>query len=123
MNTATHTPTPWIAQGNYITARVGASQRPICEMSVSAAIGGDRGTYCINKHRPTLEANRDLIARAVNAHDVLVAALRKIIDRAPAQEPEAEDYHDTESAFGNGLECAAWDLAQIARAALAKAGA
>jgi hypothetical protein len=48
----------------------------------------------------------------------LVAALRHIAARGPDDQPEAEDYHDTESAFTNGTECEAWEAAVIAHNAL-----
>ena len=60
-------------------------------------------------------------ARLIAAAPELLAALQKIVANAPTDEPEAEDYDDTESAFNNGADCAAWDAAEIARAAIAKA--
>lgn len=64
---------------------------------------------------------RQRICRAVNSHDALRDALRAIIDAAPDDEPDGEDYDDTESAAARGVECGLWEAAQIARAALALA--
>lgn len=44
--------------------------------------------------------------------------LKNIIAEAPDTAPEAEDYDDTESAFDNGHEVAAWKAAVCARALL-----
>lgn len=49
---------------------------------------------------------------------VMLAALRKIAEMGPQDEPEEEDYDDTESAYGNGCDVAAWEAAKIARAAI-----
>lgn len=50
--------------------------------------------------------------------EVLAAALREVAAHGPDKAPESEDYDDTESAYGNGQDVAAWEAAQIARTAL-----
>lgn len=50
----------------------------------------------------------------------MLAALRAIIALAPAEQPEEEDYDDTESAYYNGGEVAAWEAAEIALGIIAK---
>lgn len=52
---------------------------------------------------------------------ILRAALQRIADNGPKTEPEEEDYDDTESAYGNGMDVAAWEAATIARTALRNA--
>ena len=64
-------------------------------------------------------ANAALIVHCVNAHDALVEALQQILKHAPQAEPESETYDDTESAYSNGYDNACWELALIARKALA----
>lgn len=50
----------------------------------------------------------------------LATALHKIAERWPpdAEPPQAEDYHDTESAYNNGTDVASYECALIARQAL-----
>ena len=48
-----------------------------------------------------------------------LAALEKIAAMGPVEEPERENYHDTESAFNNGEDCGTYECAAVARAALA----
>lgn len=60
-----------------------------------------------------------MIHDAQQREEFMLEALEKIAalwsgDKAP----EAEDYHDTESAFNNGVDCATYDAAMIARDAL-----
>ena len=55
-----------------------------------------------------------------NAYDKLFAALQAVAANAPAEQPEEEDYDDTESAYSNGQDVAAWESAEIARTALAE---
>lgn len=59
------------------------------------------------------------IVHCVNTHDALVEALQQILKHAPQAEPESETYDDTESAYSNGYDNACWELALIARKALA----
>ena len=49
----------------------------------------------------------------------LEAALRTMIELAPQEQPATEEYDDTESAYNNGVDNGAWDLAQHGIAALA----
>ncbi len=50
--------------------------------------------------------------------EILIAALENIVAQAPEDEPEPEDYDDTESAYSNGHEVASWEAAETARDAL-----
>lgn len=60
---------------------------------------------------------------AAAAPNPMEAALREIAENGPDEEPEAEDYDDTESAYSNGLEVEAWRLAAIAHKGLVAAAA
>ena len=44
-----------------------------------------------------------------------IRLLMQIEDAAPPEQPEEEDYDDTESAYANGLACAAWDAGLLAQ--------
>lgn len=62
--------------------------------------------------------------RLANCYEVvaiLVAGLHAIIATAPKTEPIEGDYDDTESAFGNGGEVAAWEAAEVANLTLRRA--
>lgn len=49
----------------------------------------------------------------------LLAALQKIAANGDFdEEPEPESYDDMESAYGNGMDVANWEAAQIAKAAI-----
>lgn len=50
--------------------------------------------------------------------EILIEALERIKAAAPEQQPEEETYDDTESAYSNGAEVAAWEAGEIARKAL-----
>lgn len=52
------------------------------------------------------------------ARPIIMKALREIVSLAPSDEPEPEDYDDTESAYNNGYEVAAWEAAILARTAI-----
>ncbi len=116
-----HTPTPWEVSGleecelDEMGGVIGREPRIeandgtiICEMAGGLGLG-------------EVSANAYLIVRAVNSYDALVAALERISAMFPAdcEEPEPEDYDDTESAYNNGSDVAAHEAATIARAALA----
>lgn len=57
-----HTPGPWKTNGSVVSARVGPSQRQICDLSTSAPSCGE--IYDIERHRTALMANAALIAAA-----------------------------------------------------------
>lgn len=97
--TTNHTPTPWHAAGVTVYAPAGHTAR---------ATVADT-TCCGSMTRAEDEANAAHIVRCVNAHDELVAALRVIAGC------EASEIANPEK----GLRV----CANIARAALAKAGA
>lgn len=63
MAETTHTPTPW-HQGPYYTSDVESRDGRICE--------------CMPLMSPRAAANAELIVRAVNAHDDLLAALKAL---------------------------------------------
>lgn len=86
---AKHTPLPWEHSGNQIVS--GATE--ICEMEEIYIIGERR-------------ANADLIVKAVNCHDDLIAALQACFD-AMSRGMGIEDAHDS--------------ICEQARAAIAKA--
>ena len=72
-----HTPTPWTADlGGCITS----SGLPI----VTGRNGALLATLAMNGHKGA--ANADFIVRAVNAHDELVAALRRMMEQ-PTMNP------------------------------------
>lgn len=50
-------------------------------------------------------------------HATLSSLMAEIIAAAPASASTEEDYDDTESAFNNGHDCAAWEAAQRAKRA------
>ena len=104
MNDTKHTPTPWREFSD-------ADGTDIMTLSGDHIATIEPGSTC--------EGNAALIVRAVNAHDELVAALRKIVDSAPGWEPQPEDYTDTEEAYSNGYDVGRWELSEIARAAIA----
>ncbi len=54
--------------------------------------------------------------------EIAIAALKRIAEDAPDEEPEREDYHDMESAFDNGMDVANYECAAIALKALKKMG-
>jgi hypothetical protein len=54
----------------------------------------------------------------IEERDRYRAALLEIVAESPAEQPEDESYHDTESASLNGAEVAKWESAEIARKAL-----
>lgn len=53
------------------------------------------------------------------AASLMTDALKKIDGNGPVTEPDAEDYDDTESAYGNGMDVAGYEAAKVARDALA----
>jgi hypothetical protein len=53
------------------------------------------------------------------ATEELVAFVRSLV-MPRDEEPEEEDYDDTESAYGNGYEVQRWEISQRARALLKK---
>ena len=67
-----HTPGPWHADGTAVTARVGASERYVCELSTSAPAQGQ--TYRIEAHRAEFLANLALIAAAPDLLEELMDA-------------------------------------------------
>lgn len=68
---------------------------------------------------PDPEAVAFGIALASQAYAHLIASLGDIASDGPLKAPQAESYHDTESAYGNGQDIAAWKAAEKARRALA----
>lgn len=75
------------------------------------------------------DAGKEVLARESapkaakpDALSVLTDALRRIAAKGTAEEPDAECYDDTESAYNNGVEVAAYEAAEIARKALADIG-
>jgi hypothetical protein len=62
---------------------------------------------------------RDALQAKRNENVKLRAALQTIASQSPGDEPEPEDYDDTESAYENGHDVAAWEAATVARNALA----
>ncbi len=101
----THTPGPWyVGQTQNDADIVYAEGRPN-EYRRIAEIDSDN-----------YEANARLIAAA----PALLAALQKIVSAEPEAEPN-DEYDDMEGAFNDGYEHGVWDMAQIARAALALA--
>lgn len=72
-----HTSGPWATNGSVVSARVGARQCYVCEVSTSAP--SDGGTYRMDDHRPELMANARLIAAAPE----LLATLQEAVDRGP----------------------------------------
>lgn len=72
MSDAKHTPGPWTTSGTVVSARVGASQRPVCEISIAAPSKGKR--YSVDDHRPELMANARLIAAAPELLEALEQA-------------------------------------------------
>jgi hypothetical protein len=53
---------------------------------------------------------------------IAIAALELVVKNAPDDEPDAEDYDDTESAANRGTEVGWWEAAAVARKALAAMG-
>ena len=88
--------------------------------------GGDPqiGWPHVSVHSPDPEEGVrvcDLICDGVNSHEKLLAALKKIAEGAPTEEPsvpESDNYDDT---FANGLMCEHYRLAEVARKAIAEA--
>ncbi len=46
--------------------------------------------------------------------------LNSLVERAPDEEPDLEDYDDTESASSKGVDVGLWESAQVAKQALGK---
>jgi hypothetical protein len=77
---------------------------------------------CCGEHAPLTADEIDDLCERLNLEFSLAeewrAALEEIIDKAPDDVPEEEDYDDTESAYNNGIEVGTNDCANIARRAL-----
>lgn len=103
------TPRPWKQNGSVIWGGKGETAANICAISEPRATRYVQYTELSigSKDGDEAWANAALIVRAVNAHDELVAALRKIA---------ALDRH-------SGASLRSRAASEIARAALAKAGA
>jgi len=72
MNEDKATPRPWTLAGEYM---VSMGKRPIASTDV---YNSNQDTM---RHREENQANAQLIVRAVNNHEALVEALRKITER------------------------------------------
>lgn len=59
----------------------------------------------------------------VKTFETMQVALIEIVNMAPEEEPDVEDYDDTESASSRGIEVGHWEAAEIARKALKEIGA
>lgn len=106
-----HTPGPWRscpAEWWTIEAnRYASHDEPLATVHIAAG------------RKEEAQAN----ARLMVASPALADALREIIRRAPATEPEYDDWGgDTEDAETWGQSAGLWEAAQIAREALRKAG-
>lgn len=74
--------------------------------------------FCLDKAAPGLFPNSGGPWVRHSDHLVAIEALKTIAALGPDDQPEEEDYDDTESAYNNGQDCAYWHAAQLAKSAL-----
>lgn len=127
-----HQPGPWrveyygagdqidaceIMAGGYYIAKIHEWSSPDPQCSGRAATA-DRIVACVN----ACEGIADPASLRAQ-RDELLAALRRVVEHAPEFAPTPEHYDDDEReiAWTNGHNVAAWDAANIARAAIARA--
>ncbi len=115
-------PAPSKAHAEKAAALFNAHFDVIGDMEVSAVV--EPWPHSADSHAADVDKFcAEWLAPSLPAADVLTTALGRIASMSPESEPETEDYDDTESAYSNGHDVAAWEAAQVARDALAKAGA
>ena len=72
----THSPTPWYADGNSIMSRWEDEEVQVASMSRTTWCGSSESSDKTRRFRALSESDLDLILRAVNSHDELLAAAK-----------------------------------------------
>jgi hypothetical protein len=91
--TTTHTPTPWVVGPLQENGGYDCMTSAICVGPVTldgADYGQERCQDMTVEQRARMEADAHFIARAVNCHEELLAALKAIVDSDIAQREEDE---------------------------------
>lgn len=96
------------AEINNASAQLSKEGRFVIDVSFVEGLASTSGFPCaMLRHMP--DDSADYMKKAIDAEN----ALQRIVDSIkPAEKPEAETYDDTESAYGNGMDVANWEVAE-----------